>query len=391
MTSTEGAGRGPSGTAKQRVTLLCAPAPIGGLESAVAALAGGLAREGVAVQLIQLLTPTGVPPAAFADLETLDVRLDTVRSPARAYRTEARLVRRLVMEHGSRVLHSHGERADLIARLLGAAAPPRVSTVHGFVVNSRRARLAKWAHLRVLRGMSRVIGVSDTLARELEPRLEDRVITVPNSIAERPLLSRTEARARLGLPDDVTLVGWVGRFSDEKRPLLFLEAFAALEGHDGVHAVLIGDGPLLDAARVHARTLGVAERVHLPGALPDAGALFRAFDLFVLSSGTEGTPITLLEAMHARVPAVATAVGGVPAMLRDGAGWLVPPGDASALAAAMDDALQDPARRSLCAARSAEVLRDRFSEAAWIDRHIRLYIELALPLPDGLPVPSLEP
>jgi glycosyltransferase involved in cell wall biosynthesis len=139
--------------------------------------------------------------------------------------------------------------------------------------------------------------------------------------------------------------------------------------------------------RVHAA--GLSERVHLPGLIPDAGALFPAFDLFVLSSSTEGTPMTLLEAMQAGVPVVATAVGGVPDVLRDDAGWLVPPGDVTAFARAMQEALLDAVARVRRSAAAQATVRSRFSEPSWIARHLQLYAEVTSSVPPNRPAPPL--
>jgi glycosyltransferase involved in cell wall biosynthesis len=114
----------------------------------------------------------------------------------------------------------------------------------------------------------------------------------------------------------------------------------------------------------------------LTGAHADAARLFSAFDALVISSRTEGTPMIVLEAAVAGIPVVSTSVGGVPDLLEDGAGWLVPPGDRDALAQAIRAALDDPTERGLRGAR----LRARFAPAAsdndWVDQYLDLYRRL---------------
>jgi len=128
----------------------------------------------------------------------------------------------------------------------------------------------------------------------------------------------------------------------------------------------------LDAAR--AAALGLTDRLYWLGLVPDAGLLASAFDVFVLSSRTAGTPIALLEAMAARLPIVATAVGGVPDVVSKDEAWLVPSEDPAALAAALDAALAaDPARaRAHGEAARRRVERD-FHPDAWLGAHEALY------------------
>ncbi len=371
-----------------RVTLLCAPAPVGGLESAVAGLARGLARSGAAVQLVQLLTPGAPPPEAFATLESDGVQVHAVHGGARAYLAEARAVRAHLHAHGSHVLHSHGERADLVSLLVGGRQPARMSSVHGFVVNTLRARVAKEAHVRVLRRMDAVVAVSEPLVRELSDRIGKRALLLSNAIPDRELADRAAARQRLGRPEDGPVIGWVGRLSNEKRPLHFLEALA-LARLPEAHAVIVGDGPLLEQARARAEALGLADRVTITGAVAEAGALFRAFDLFVISSSTEGTPMTVLEAMRAGVPVVSTAVGGVPAMLADECGWLVPADSAAALAESLHAALRHPSERARRAARARAAIAQRYSHAAWIAGHLAAYRALSAGVADRRPATTL--
>jgi glycosyltransferase involved in cell wall biosynthesis len=121
----------------------------------------------------------------------------------------------------------------------------------------------------------------------------------------------------------------------------------------------------------------VDARVHWAGARPAAGRLFAAFDAFVLSSRTEGTPMVLFEAIDAGVPVIATAVGGVPDVVGSEHAWLVPSEDPSALARAMVEALTD---RATAARRSDEArrrLRDRFGLEPWLDAYDRIYREIA--------------
>jgi len=175
----------------------------------------------------------------------------------------------------------------------------------------------------------------------------------------------------LGLPADAVVAGWVGRMSREKGPDVVV---AALRDEDANHVTLcmVGEGPL--RAELAERTVsGHGARVLWAGAVPDAGRLFAAFDVLVLSSRTEGTPMVLFEAMDAGVPIVATRVGGVPDVIGPGEAILVPPENPAALRAAVLEALADEEEAQRRAARAASRLKDVFGAEAWLAAHEAIY------------------
>jgi glycosyltransferase involved in cell wall biosynthesis len=136
---------------------------------------------------------------------------------------------------------------------------------------------------------------------------------------------------------------------------------------------MIGEGGDRDRLKEQATELGIADRVVWHGAVPNAGAVLPAFDAFVLSSRTEGTPIALFEAMFASVPIVATRVGGVPDVVTSEHALLVPSEDPSAIAEALAEIRRDPS----AAIRRSELARDRllqaFSPEAWLEAVEEVY------------------
>src|SRR5439155_8355849 len=113
--------------------------------------------------------------------------------------------------------------------------------------------------------------------------------------------------------------------------------------------------------------------LRLHGTIPDVGRQFAAFDVFVLSSHTEGTPIVLFEAMAAGVPIVATRVGGVPDVVSPAEAALVAPADPVALAAEIRAVYRDPAVARARAQRASARLRRDFALAPWLDRYAAIY------------------
>lgn len=356
-----------------RVLHALAPGPAGGLESVVQMHARGwVARGGEAA--VALVLDEGVDlPEAFRALTEAGVRVFCHAVPHRAYLREQAQYRSVLTTWRPDVVHCHGYRADLIAgRAARSAGIARVSTVHGFTGGDWKNRLYERLQLRSFRRFSGVVAVS----RPIEARLVSagvpraRVHLIPNAWARGlPPLTRAEARARLGVGPADRLVGWVGRLSREKAADVLLEALARV---DQV-AVVVGDGAEREALRQQAAALGVAGRVRWAGLVPEAGRYFPAFDCYVLSSRTEGTPIALFEAMAASVPIVTTRVGGVPDVVGAGEALLVPPDDPAALAGAIDAIFTDPAAAQARAARAAVRLAGQYALEPWLERHAELY------------------
>jgi glycosyltransferase involved in cell wall biosynthesis len=190
----------------------------------------------------------------------------------------------------------------------------------------------------------------------------ERVSVLPNPAPEVPALpSREELRAELGVEGDV--LAFAGRLGPQKALGVALEA---LVGLDGVTLLVAGDGPERVSLERRSAELGLAARVRFLGTVPRESVLrlFRAADASVLPSAWENFPHTVVEALAVGCPVVATAVGGVPEVVRDGEnGLLVPAGDPTALAAAVSRFFGDRDLRERLAA-SAPASVSGYSESA---------------------------
>jgi glycosyltransferase involved in cell wall biosynthesis len=225
---------------------------------------------------------------------------------------------------------------------------PLVLTVLGSDVNelARRASLAPQIRLGLSRAR-RVVAVSDALGREVVrlgvPR--ERVEVLHNGVDGEVfrLRDRRQARAALGLDPATPLAGYVGNLAREKGADVLVEAAALLRARTPrpVDVVLVGAGALEPELRARVASLGLDGRVRLVGRrLHDEVPLWlAAFDVLCLPSRREGCPNVVLEALASGRPVVASAVGGVPELVREGAGLLVPPERPDALASAIAAAL----------------------------------------------------
>lgn len=255
------------------------------------------------------------------------------------------------------VVHTHKAKAGALGRLaaLACRVPVRVHTFHGHVFHGYFGPARTRAFVAIERALgrlsTRLIALSQGLADELSARYavapRSRFAIVPLGLDLAPFASATGTlRAELGLPPERKLVGIVGRMVPVKDHHTFLAAGARLVARRAdVDLVAVGGGELEPELRAAAGRLGLDGRIHFLGWRRDLPGIYADLDVVALSSVNEGTPVTLIEAMSAGVPVVATAVGGVPDLLRHGArGGLVPPGDPEALAAAIERALSPEAR-----------------------------------------------
>jgi glycosyltransferase involved in cell wall biosynthesis len=355
-----------------------APGAFGGLERVVEMLAIGTAAAGHDVTLVAILDEEAPSPAWLERLPANGVGVSRLTVPRRAYLRERRAIARYIEASAPAIVHTHGYRAAVqagsLARRLGC---PSVGTAHGFTGGGRRNQLYEWLQLRALRHYDAVIAVSQPLVALLESRgiAARRIHRIPNAApADQPPLPRSEARRQLALAEDSLAFGWAGRLSREKGPDVAIAALSCLGRHASL--VMLGEGRERAGLERLAAELGVADRVRWCGAVPDAGRFFAAFDGFILSSRTEGTPIVLFEAMRARTPIVATAVGGVPDVVSANEAFLVAPDDPPALAAALDALVADPAGASGRADAAYRRLLAERDVGRWVARHEALYRSL---------------
>lgn len=238
--------------------------------------------------------------------------------------------------------------ASHLARLFGV---PLLVTVLGSDMNLSAQHFALRPQIAAALGRaSRVIAVSgalgDRVAETGVPR--SRIAIVRNGVDGEQFAIRdaAEARARLGLPQDRRLVVFVGNLLAVKGPDVLVEAAGKLAASSGppIHLCVVGGGALADQLDARAKALGVADRIRFTGrVLPtDVPAYMNAADVFCLPSRDEGCPNVVLEALASGKPVVATRVGGIPELIREENGILVPSEDPAALAAALTEAAARP-------------------------------------------------
>jgi L-malate glycosyltransferase len=210
----------------------------------------------------------------------------------------------------------------------------------------------------------------------------ERIRTIPIGVelsrsASREQL-RTRLRAEAGLPEKVPVLVHVGSFSPEKNHLWLLEAFREIRGAEAdAHLVLIGDGALRPEVERRAKDAGLRDAVRFLGSRADASELIGGGDVFLLPSRIEGLPGVILEAAAHSIPSVATDVGSIGEVVRDGeTGRLIRAGDLETFVSATVGLLRDEELRTQLGGAAFERVRDRYSMEAIVDEFESLYFEL---------------
>jgi glycosyltransferase involved in cell wall biosynthesis len=313
----------------------------------------------------------------------------------------ARLIR-IIRTFRPTIVHTHLQSANLYGRLAArlARVPVVVATEHNvYVAKARRYILVERFLAHITDAMIAVSGpVRQFLSAQLAVPLST-IRIIHNGVAPSAPTPRglAELRERLGTAGATAIrLGTVASLTAKKGHDVLLRAVARLQGY-GIFCSLVvaGEGPDRRRLELLSEQLGVSAHVHFLGHVPHPADVLDGIDVFVLPSLVEGLPLALLEAMYAGRACVATAVGGVPEVIRPGDnGLLVPPGDEVALAEAISTLVRsvDLRRRLGVAARQA--IEDGFTEAAYLESLTALYLELAephLPTPHPLHSPTPQP
>lgn len=241
------------------------------------------------------------------------------------------------------IIHTHGSRANLLGRLCAKwLGLPNLTTVHSSLAHDYLSPLSALIALNLdrltLPLTSQIITVSEYLAREVALRGGRNIKTIYNGYSalsfDDPSFTRHNFREKWGIPADALVLGTIGRLHPTKGQIYLIEAAAQLHMRfPKLHLLLIGDGPLRQNLTAELQKNSIPHT--LTGYLPQAYGALQAMDLFVLPSISEGMGLVLLEAMQAGVPVVASAVGGIPEVIRDGQeGLLFPPRDTDELTTA---------------------------------------------------------
>ena len=368
-----------------RVLMLTSEYPprIGGVASHVAELAQALHDLGNEITVIAPASEGSLPAASSIGPRVLRYSPWLRAQPVSDWLL-AHWCRRWITRHAIDVIHVHGLRPLRAALTLGR---PVVFTNHtsGFLktvaAGGRRLktlgrRIANTAHL--------IAPSEELVAAARTAGYVGRCDYIPNGVDAQRFTPGTAQvlRARWGLNDSHVAVV-IARRLVEKNGVMSAALAAPLLAPE-VRLVFVGDGPLRAALEAELRRNGAHSRVHFTGAVAnrDMPEVYRAADICLLPSLLEATSIAGLEAMACGVPLVGTRVGGIPALIGDDSGVLVPPKDSGAIAAALNGLAHDSARRQALGAAARRRIEARFTWQEIARQTLAVYrATLAAPCP----------
>lgn len=292
---------------------------------------------------------------------------------------------KLVMQEQLLIVHFHSQEAALLGRFFAKIAGAKHIFYTPQTIDIRQKRYMRlYTIIEKLSSLftEKIISVNEAdrirlISWGISP---SKVITIYNGIAldtPKSALDRLEARSILGIDPDCPLIMQIGRLSDQKSPVDFIEgAKLIVQTHPNTHFVMIGDGPLLQVVKQKIYDLQLDNNIKVLGSVENASRLIPAADVVTLTSAWEGTPYTILEAMAFAKPVVATSVNGCPEIIdHNHSGFLVSPGDHKNWAYSVIEFIDHPQTAYEFGVRGKQKLEMNFTLPTMIQKTENLYME----------------
>lgn len=284
---------------------------------------------------------------------------------------------RILKQTSPDVLHLHTSHAHTLGLLAG-----RLAKVRNIVVTRRMARAITGAFSALkYRRADRIVAISEVVqAILIEAGIPERKIALIRSAIDCPEpYPPGDLRAELGLDSDTPVIGTVATLVEQKGHRCVFEAMRTVKArYPKVRLLVAGEGPLETELRTLAGTLGLEREILFLGFRKDVPKVLNTLDVFVLASLGEGLGVALLEAAWCGLPSVATNVGGVPEIVKEGStGFLIAPGDSASLAERVTYLLEHPEQRRKLGGNAKTLVREKFSVETMVRRYCDLYRDLS--------------
>ena len=278
-------------------------------------------------------------------LESLSIPLFPISEESPFDLSTIQKLKGLVAKVQPDLIQTHAVKSHFLVRLSGIPnSIPWIAFHHGYTSTTWRTDLYNELDRWSLRAATQMVTVSHASLGQLRTKgvPPERVKVIHNAVPtgygiEMGDSSQIDAlRSTLGIPVGQKVILSVGRLSREKDQVSLVEAISELRGSFSPYLVILGEGPEHKTILEKTRLLGLTDKVILSGQQDDIGPFYSLADVVVISSRSEGSPNVLLEALAAGVPLVATSVGGIPEMVRNGEhALLVPHGDPKQMASSI--------------------------------------------------------
>ena len=296
-----------------------------------------------------------------------------------------RLISSYVRNNDVDIVHTHEYKSNIYAKLSALVTKkPLVSTCHNWINSNLKMHFYNSLDKRVLKHVDAVISVSQPVQKQLFTAgiSRKKITLIENGINIEKFntsVDELKLKRELCIDPDQTVVGTVGRLSNEKGHRFLIEAAKQIHAvNKNCVFLLIGDGVSKSQLEESARKLNLGDKVIFAGTRTDIPQLLSIMDIFVLPSLLEGQPMALFEAMAAKKPIVATKVGDVPIILREGmCGMLVPPSDADAIAEAILTLIENTDKAGLMASLAYAEVSEKYSSKQMAIKYLDVYKSLS--------------
>ncbi len=363
---------------KTKILLLIPTLDRSGAEKQLTLLATGLASEEFDVRVVALTR--GGPYAETLAEQGIEVQVLGKRFKFDPF-TLSRL-RRIIREWQPDILHSWLFAANTYGRLVaGKGKTPKI-IVSERCVDSWKSRWQLWFDKKLIPRTHLLVGnshsVADFYRQQGVPDRKLRVIYNGIDLPNAPVVTRGKLFEELGLPEEARVVGFIGRLAPQKRVrdlAWTVELISNLQPH--IHFVIIGDGPDRQQLETFARETQNTDRIHFLGHQPDPARFFPAIEVFWLASDFEGLSNSIMEAMAAGVPVVASDIPpNRELVVPQKTGYLVPVGDNVGRAKYTNILLEDKEQRAAFGQAAIARIRDQFSIPSMVASYAKLYREV---------------
>lgn len=352
-----------------------------GGERVVLNLASGLNKKGFQIIVVAFGNKEDDIPLLRAAKDS-NIKIDLLPLRARYDIRSIFDIKRLLKKYDVAILHCHGYKSDVLGFFAAMFTKVKlVTTLHGWWVGKElKSRFHNFLDLFIIRYFDRIVSVSQPLAEKLsrDKTLKIKTTVIPNCVDSKKFETAKDSiiiRKNLNITPHAKVMGTVSRLTQEKGHSYLLEAFAKIvaDFKDTV-LLILGEGPLKSSLINKARELGIEDKVIFAGFRDDVADIIATMDIFVMPSISEGLPMAILEAMAAKKPIVASAVGGIPLVIKDReTGILIKPKDSDSIYEALTHLLKDEKLALEIAANARKLLENEFTVDVMIRKYENLY------------------
>ena len=292
-------------------------------------------------------------------------------------------IRSFINSEQPSILHSHGYKSNFYALAANRGKILWVVTNHLWKRTTFTLKVYAYLDSLLIRRADKVIAVSDEIADEMKTKgiSASKILVIDNGIDLQKFTNQTrnnELRKSFGFNGNHKIIGTVASLTEEKGHIYLIEAaLQVIYKYPECRFLIVGDGGQRKFLEGKTADLGLTDKVIFTGSRKDVPEILSMLDAFLLPSLKEGLPMALLEAMAAKVPVIASSVGAIPDVIKDGMnGMLIPPKNSDAIAKVIAIMLSNGDSTKEMAQKAFEKVRDHYSSKQMADKYLAVYKEM---------------